>query len=302
MGDLRHRHAGPDQPRLRLLAGAEEVVPDHRRLGRGDEPGLRRERQVPLLPLLDRHRHEQARVQPVGRRQPRAALVARSGRAQQETAEPVPARERRGEGAKATGRRRRAAMVPRRTEMRHSRSTSTASTSASSRSRLPTGNYARPERRRGRQVFYLVRSEQGGGGGGRGGRGGGFGGRPSTATTSIDVAIPPSRPAWPLTSLTPDGRKMLYSTGGSWFITSTAGAGGAAPAPTGGGGFGGGRGQRGQAAAPRRAPAAMAAQPRYDRSHASIPAPSGSRSSTRPGASTATSSTTPTCTAPTGRR
>ena len=68
VGDLRDQHAGPDHPRLRLLAGAEQVVPDHRRLDRSDEPGLRRERQVPVLPRLDRHRHEQARLQPVGRR------------------------------------------------------------------------------------------------------------------------------------------------------------------------------------------------------------------------------------------
>ena len=41
-------------------------------LTEADRPGVRRERQVPLLPLVERHRHEQARLQPVGRRQPRS--------------------------------------------------------------------------------------------------------------------------------------------------------------------------------------------------------------------------------------
>lgn len=113
---------------------------------------------------------------------------------------------------------------------------------------LPTGNYAGLSAGAAGQIFYLVRADLGGGGG-RGGRGGGFGGATlhrydldRRRDTTVQAGVGSY-------SLTPDGRKMLYSAGGNWFITSTAGAGGAAPAPTGGGGFGG-RGQRGPAAAP----------------------------------------------------
>jgi tricorn protease len=101
---------------------------------------------------------------------------------------------------------------------------------------LPSGNYVGLTAGSTGQVFYLARAEMGEGGRGPRG-GGGFGGatlhrydldrrRDSTVQAGVTSY-----------ELTPDGRKMLYSTGGgNWFITSTAGGGGStAPAPTGGG-------------------------------------------------------------------
>jgi tricorn protease len=94
---------------------------------------------------------------------------------------------------------------------------------------LPSGNYVGLMAGATGQIFYLARSETGGGGG-RGPRGGGGGGatlhrydldrrRDSTVQAGVSSY-----------DLTPDGRKLLYSTGGgNWFITSAAGAGGAAP-------------------------------------------------------------------------
>jgi tricorn protease len=105
---------------------------------------------------------------------------------------------------------------------------------------LPTGNYSGLQAGAAGQVFYLTRPEAGEGGG-RGGGGGGFGGatlsrydidRRRSATVQAGVAR---------YELTPDGRKLLYSTGaGNWFITSsTGGSSGTTPTgPTGGGGGG----------------------------------------------------------------
>ena len=114
---------------------------------------------------------------------------------------------------------------------------------------LPTGNYGGLTGRGGGPGL-LPRPAGGRRGGGRGGgpRGG---------------AAAPLRPRTPARhrraagviayELTPDGRKMLYSTGGdNWFIGSTSGGGGggAAPAPM---AAGGGRGRR-PGGAPRRGP------------------------------------------------
>jgi tricorn protease len=117
---------------------------------------------------------------------------------------------------------------------------------------LPTGNYVGLLAGSAGQVYYLVRAETGEGGRGPRGGGGGFGGatlhrydidrqRDSTVQAGVTSY-----------ELTPDGRKMLYSTGGgNWFITSTAGTGGAAPAPS---AVGSGRGPRTQPPAPAPSP------------------------------------------------
>ena len=115
---------------------------------------------------------------------------------------------------------------------------------------LPSGNYGNLQAGAAGQVFVISRPEAGGGGRGPGGPGGGaslmrfdIDGRKSTTVQSGVGAY----------ELTPDGRTMLYSQGGDWYIGSTGGGGGgtalaglggrggspAAPAATGGGGGGG---------------------------------------------------------------
>ena len=103
---------------------------------------------------------------------------------------------------------------------------------------LPTGNYAGLQTGSAGQIYYLTRSE-GGGGGGPGGGGGATLSRydlERRRATVVQAGVQGYE-------LTPDGRKMLYSTGnGNWFITSSAGGGGASPAgPTSGAARPGGR-------------------------------------------------------------
>ena len=104
---------------------------------------------------------------------------------------------------------------------------------------LPSGNYANLQTGSGGQLFMITRPEAGGGGRGAG--------PPAGATLQrFDVDLKKStvvQSGIGTYELTPDGRKMLYSQGGDWFIGSSAGAGGGAPTPpiaTGGGRSGGG--------------------------------------------------------------
>jgi tricorn protease len=102
---------------------------------------------------------------------------------------------------------------------------------------LPSGSYAGLLAGAEGQVFYLARQE-----GGEGGRGRGAGPRGGALhrydlERRRDTVVQPSVTAY---ELTPDGRKMLYSTGGdNWFVGSTSGGGGGGPTqspmPTGGG-------------------------------------------------------------------
>jgi tricorn protease len=115
---------------------------------------------------------------------------------------------------------------------------------------LPTGSYAGLQAGAAGQVFYVSRPD-GAEGGGRG-QGGGGGGGATLNRYDIDrkrsTVVQAGVAGY---ELTPDGRKLLYSSGGgNWFITSATGSGGAAPAagPTGGGG--GGRGRPATAPAP----------------------------------------------------
>jgi tricorn protease len=116
---------------------------------------------------------------------------------------------------------------------------------------LPTGNYSSLKAGAAGQVYYVTRQEAAEGGGR--GAGGGIGGgtlnrydleRKRSAVVQASVGR---------YELTPDGRKLLYSSGGNWFITSTAGGGGGGPAaaatPMGRRGPGG-PGGRGAAPAP----------------------------------------------------
>jgi tricorn protease len=116
---------------------------------------------------------------------------------------------------------------------------------------LPAGNYSNLQAGAANQVYYVTRQETAEGRGGRGGAGGGGGGtlnrydldRRRTDTVQASVGS---------YELTPDARKVLYSSGGSWYIASTT-VGGTTPvtptAPAGGGGRGG-RGRGGAAPAP----------------------------------------------------
>ena len=120
---------------------------------------------------------------------------------------------------------------------------------------LPPGNYGGLNAGAAGQVFYLVRSETAaGGGGGRGAGGGGAALHRYDLDRKRDSTVQVSVNSY---QLTPDGRKMLYSNGGNWYVTSTTGTtGGAAqaPAPTAGGG-------RRPGGPPGRAPTAPAPSP-----------------------------------------
>lgn len=94
---------------------------------------------------------------------------------------------------------------------------------------VSSGNYAGLSTGSANQVYFLSRSELGGRGG-------------SASLSRYDVekrkedTVQASVSAY---ELTPDGRKLLYASGGSWFITSSTGGGGSAAAPSGGGRRGG---------------------------------------------------------------
>ncbi len=109
---------------------------------------------------------------------------------------------------------------------------------------LPSGNYGNLQAGPANQFYYMVRSD----GGGRGGRGAGGPAGFGAALHRYDIekrkddVVQPSVMSY---ELTPDGRKMLYSTGpGSWHIgSSSPSPGGAAmaaapAAPAGGRGRG----------------------------------------------------------------
>jgi tricorn protease len=108
---------------------------------------------------------------------------------------------------------------------------------------LPQGNYSNLNAGAAGQIFYLARSEPTGGGG-RGGGGGGPGGgalRRYDLERRRDATVQPSVTAY---ELTPDGRRVLYSTGGgNWFIGSATGGGGGTETPARAAG-GGGKGPR----------------------------------------------------------
>ena len=105
---------------------------------------------------------------------------------------------------------------------------------------LPSGSYGGLQAGSEGQVFYVARQEgEPRGGRGAGPRGGAL--HRYDMERKRDTVVQPSVTAY---ELTPDGRKMLYSTGGdNWFVGSTSGggSGGATPSPT---ASGGGRGRR----------------------------------------------------------
>src|SRR5205823_3762845 len=112
---------------------------------------------------------------------------------------------------------------------------------------LPQGNYSGLNAGSTGQVFYLARAEATEGGGG-----GGFGGGATLHRYDLDRRRDATVQAGVNQyELTPDGKKMLYSSGGgNWFIVPTTGSSsGTSPAPT----VTGGRG-RGPAAAPAPTP------------------------------------------------
>lgn len=122
---------------------------------------------------------------------------------------------------------------------------------------LPAGNYGNLNAGSAGQVYYLARSEATGGGRGPGGPGGPGGGGAVLHRYDLDrkrdTTVQSNVGAY---ELTPDGRKMLYSTGGNWFITTTTGGGGAAAPAAAGAARPGGGGPRGPGAATAPAPAA----------------------------------------------
>ncbi|MCI0704183.1 MAG: PDZ domain-containing protein [Planctomycetia bacterium] len=91
---------------------------------------------------------------------------------------------------------------------------------------LPTGNYMGLQAGAAGQVFYVARPEPGAAPGA---------GPPGATLQRYDLdrrratTVQPGVTAY---ELTPDGRKLLYGSGGNWFITSSAG--GAAPTRPGG--------------------------------------------------------------------
>jgi tricorn protease len=109
---------------------------------------------------------------------------------------------------------------------------------------VPSGNYSSLQAGSDGQVYMLVRSDTGGERG-RGGPGGG------ATLVRYDVEkrkLDTVQASVSSYELTPDGRKMLYASGGNWFVTSTSGGGmpaGLPTPPTGGGG-----GRRGGGGAP----------------------------------------------------
>jgi len=112
---------------------------------------------------------------------------------------------------------------------------------------LPPGSYANLQAGPAHQLFFLARSEGGGGRGGRGGEGGGPGAvlhRYDLERRKDDV-IQPTVQAY---LLTPDGRKMLYSTGNNSWQIGPATPGGAGPAPVPTQALGRGAGGRGASA------------------------------------------------------
>ena len=142
---------------------------------------------------LERHRHEQARLQPVGGRQPAAAVVAQPGGAEEGPAEPVPPRERRGEG------RARASPAPKDDEPKKDKDARVrdrlrrASTSASCRSRCRPGNYANLHAGRGGAGLLPRRGPNGGGRRPR--RAGGGGGDAHALRPRPPARSRPCRPA-----------------------------------------------------------------------------------------------------------
>lgn len=111
---------------------------------------------------------------------------------------------------------------------------------------LPQGNYANLTAGSAGQIFYVVRPETGGGPGGGGGGGATL--HRYDLDRKRDSVVQAGVGAY---ELTPDGRKMIYSSGGNWFIASTTGGGGgASPAPATGGGGGGRRPATAPAPAP----------------------------------------------------
>lgn len=89
---------------------------------------------------------------------------------------------------------------------------------------LPQGNYGNLTAGSAGQIFYVSRPEQGGG------PGGGATLHRYDLDRKRDSTVQAGIGAY---ELTPDGRKMIYSSGGNWFIAPTTGSGGAAPAATG---------------------------------------------------------------------
>lgn len=113
---------------------------------------------------------------------------------------------------------------------------------------LPSGRYNNLQAGAPGTVYFITSTEDPAGGG-RGAPGGGGGAlHRYTVETKKDDTVQASVTSY---QLTPDGRKMLYSSGGrsNFFITSTTGGGGAAPAAAaalaGRMGGGGGRGRPG---------------------------------------------------------
>ena len=107
---------------------------------------------------------------------------------------------------------------------------------------VPSGNYYNLQAGAANAVFMLGRADAPEGG--RGGPGGGGG----SSLVKFDVStrkVSPVQSGVSAYELTPDGTKMLYSSGGEWYVGSTSGGGGGLPpglsvpgAATGGGGGG----------------------------------------------------------------
>lgn len=105
---------------------------------------------------------------------------------------------------------------------------------------IGSGNYSNLQAGSAGQIYYLSRAgnDEGGGRGGRGGFGGGAALHRYDLEKRKDDTVQASCMSY---ELTPDGKKMLYSTSpGSWFIgSSSSGGGGGAVAAMLGGGRGG---------------------------------------------------------------
>ncbi|MFO0938928.1 MAG: hypothetical protein U0798_20690 [Gemmataceae bacterium] len=154
---------------------------------------------------------------------------------------------------------------------------------------IPSGSYSNLQTGAANQLYYISRPEAGGGGG----RGpGGGGGASSLNRFDLDrrssSVVQASANSY---ELTPDGRKVLYSSGGNWFIANTAGGGGgAAPAAAAMGGAGG-RGRGGAAPAAPVSESSGDGRLNLDAIEVKVDPPrNGSRFSRAPGGSIATSS------------